>query len=124
MKLTSRCLVHLLILDSTSGTREASEPEPLNQSQTIASRNRSPQYRLRLDMNLIFILGLYWGYIGVTLGLYWCYIGVTLGLYWAYIGVTLGLYWGYIGVTLGLYWALYWAYIGMMEKKMEATVMD
>ena len=35
MKLTSRCLVHLLILDSTSGTHEASEPEPLNQSQTM-----------------------------------------------------------------------------------------
>ena len=36
----------------------------------------------------MFILGLYWGYIGVILGLYWGYIRVILGLY----RVILGLY--------------------------------
>ena len=40
------------------------------------------------------------------------YIGVILGLYWGYIRVVLGLYWGYIGVIWGI-----------MEKKMETTIL-
>ena len=50
--------------------------------------------------------------MGVILGLYGGYIGVMLGLYWSYIGVILGLYWGYIGVIWGI-----------MDKKMETTIM-
>ena len=40
------------------------------------------------------------------------YIGFILGLYWGYIGFILGFYWGYIGVIWGI-----------MEKKMETTIM-
>ena len=39
-------------------------------------------------------------------------MGVILGLYWGNIGAILGLYWGYIGVIWGI-----------MEKKMETTIM-
>ena len=52
--------------------------------------------------------GLYRGYIGVILGLYWDN-GKENGNYYN------GLYRGYIG--------LYWGYIGIMEKKMETTIM-
>ena len=49
----------------------------------------------------------------VILGLYWVEIGFILGLYWG-----LGLYW----VSIGLILVLYWGYIGIMEKKMETTL--
>ena len=41
------------------------------------------------------------------------------GLYSGYIGVIFGFYWGYIWVLLGLPWV----HIGIMENKMEATIM-
>ena len=48
--------------------------------------------------------------------------GVILGLYWDYIGIMEKkmetTIMGYIGVILGLYWV----YIGIMEKTMETTV--
>ena len=45
-----------------------------------------------------------------------------------YIGVILGLYRGYIGVIWGIMekkmetTIVYWGYVGIMENKMEATI--
>ena len=33
------------------------------------------------------------------------------------------IYWGYIGILLGFYWGSIGGYIGIMEKKMETTIM-
>ena len=96
-------------------------------------------------------MGLYWDN-GKENGNYYngLYIGVMLGLYWGYIGrmekkmettimgyilrlyrVILGLYWEngkengnyYNGLYIGVMLGLYWGYIGIMEKKMETTIM-
>ena len=53
---------------------------------------------------------------------------VILGSYWDngnyYLGILLGLYWGYNGVMEKKMEAtmVYWGFIGIMENKLETTI--
>ena len=76
-------------------------------------------------------MGLYWDN-GKENGNYYSIIGYILGLYWD-SGKENGNYYSIIGYILGLYWdnANYYSIIGyilgfyggIMEKKMETTIM-
>ena len=54
-------------------------------------------------------------------------IGAILGLYWGYVrvwGLGFRVHWGYLGIMENKMETtiVYWGYSGIMEKKMEATI--
>ena len=57
-------------------------------------------------------------YIGI-IGIIGIILGFMSGLYWGYIRVYIGI----IGIILGFMLGLCWGYMGIMEKKMETTIL-
>ena len=86
---------------------------------------------------ILYILGIYRGYIGHILVITWAYLGKFLGISgnilvylgyifkiicisWVYHGHILGISWAYLGNILGISWAylgnileISWAYLGI-----------